>query len=138
MSVAASAADCPLDPTVDPARPTEVPDSSYDVAVFANRFPSFAPLTVGPAADAPPPVLLTHGSEDNVIPVDALFMSAEGLAEAGIPTVVAGRPPDGVAVGYVDVTEDVAQPEDRPHRVTDRGVDVTCLDRLAHGVILPR
>ena len=50
-----SAADCPLDPTTDPARPTEVPDSSYDVAVFANRFPSFAPLTVGPAADAPPP-----------------------------------------------------------------------------------
>ena len=37
------------------------------------------------AADAPPPVLLTHGSEDNVIPVDALFISAEGLAEAGIP-----------------------------------------------------
>ena len=34
---------------------------------------------------AAPPVLLTHGSEDNVIPVDALFMSAEGLAEAGIP-----------------------------------------------------
>jgi UDPglucose--hexose-1-phosphate uridylyltransferase len=52
-----SAADCPLDPTTDPARPTEVPDSSYDVAVFANRFPSFAPLTVGPAADAPPPSL---------------------------------------------------------------------------------
>ncbi len=37
------------------------------------------------AATAPPPVLLTHGSEDNVIPLDALFMSAEGLAEAGIP-----------------------------------------------------
>jgi UDPglucose--hexose-1-phosphate uridylyltransferase len=50
-----SAADCPLDPTRDPARPTEVPDSSYDVAVFANRFPSFAPLTVGPAPDAAPP-----------------------------------------------------------------------------------
>jgi UDPglucose--hexose-1-phosphate uridylyltransferase len=50
-----SAADCPLDPTVDPARPTEVPDSRYDVAVFANRFPSFAPLTVGPVAGAPQP-----------------------------------------------------------------------------------
>ena len=37
------------------------------------------------AAAAPPPVLLTHGSEDDVIPLDALFMSAEGLAEAGIP-----------------------------------------------------
>ena len=33
----------------------------------------------------PPPVLLTHGSDDEVIPADALFMSAEGLAEAGVP-----------------------------------------------------
>jgi UDPglucose--hexose-1-phosphate uridylyltransferase len=47
-----SAADCPLDPTRDPARPTEIPDGQYDVAVFANRFPSFAPLTVGPAEGA--------------------------------------------------------------------------------------
>src|ERR1700712_3404051 len=46
-----SAAECPLDPTRDPARPTEVPDSEYDVVVFANRFPSYAPLTVGPGAD---------------------------------------------------------------------------------------
>ena len=37
------------------------------------------------APGAAPPVLLTHGSEDDVIPVDALFLSAEGLAEAGIP-----------------------------------------------------
>ena len=36
-------------------------------------------------ATAPPPVLLTHGSEDDVIPLDALFMSAEGLAAAGVP-----------------------------------------------------
>jgi UDPglucose--hexose-1-phosphate uridylyltransferase len=43
-----SAADCPLDPTRDPARPTEVPDADYDVVVFANRFPSYAPLVVGP------------------------------------------------------------------------------------------
>ena len=50
-----SAADCPLDPTRDAAHATEVPDSRYDVVVFANRFPSFAPLTVGPDPDAPPP-----------------------------------------------------------------------------------
>ena len=47
-----SAADCPLDPTRDPAHPSEVPDSDYDVVAFANRFPSFAPLTVDPVADA--------------------------------------------------------------------------------------
>ena len=38
-----------------------------------------------PPQSAPPPVLLTHGTQDDVIPVEALFMSAEGLAEAGVP-----------------------------------------------------
>jgi phospholipase/carboxylesterase len=33
----------------------------------------------------PPPVLLAHGSQDEVIPVEALFLSANQLAEAGIP-----------------------------------------------------
>jgi UDPglucose--hexose-1-phosphate uridylyltransferase len=32
---------CPLCPSV-PGKPTEIPESSYDVAVFENRFPSFA------------------------------------------------------------------------------------------------
>lgn len=32
-----------------------------------------------------PPVLLIHGDEDQVIPVDALFMSSEALAKAGLP-----------------------------------------------------
>jgi phospholipase/carboxylesterase len=36
----------------------------------------------GPIAAAPP-ILLVHGSEDQVIPVEALFMSAQMLAEAG-------------------------------------------------------
>jgi UDPglucose--hexose-1-phosphate uridylyltransferase len=49
-----SQADCPLCPTRDPAHPSEVPDSDYDVAVFANRFPSLAPLTVGPASQGRP------------------------------------------------------------------------------------
>lgn len=38
-----------------------------------------------PAGVKPPPILLTHGSEDEVIPAEALFVSAEGLAAAGIP-----------------------------------------------------
>ncbi len=45
-------------------------------------------MLVGPEHLAPaeaPPVLLTHGSADEVIPVEALFASAEGLAEAGVP-----------------------------------------------------
>lgn len=34
---------------------------------------------------ARPPVLLVHGSEDEVIPAQALFASAQGLAAAGVP-----------------------------------------------------
>jgi len=37
------------------------------------------------ARGEPPPVLLTHGSADEVIPVDALFESAEQLAKGNIP-----------------------------------------------------
>jgi phospholipase/carboxylesterase len=37
------------------------------------------------AGGEPPPILLAHGDMDEVIPVDALFMSAEHLAKAGIP-----------------------------------------------------
>jgi phospholipase/carboxylesterase len=34
----------------------------------------------------PPPILLIHGSQDDVIPLDALFLSAEDLAKANIPS----------------------------------------------------
>ena len=45
-----------------------------------------AEATARSAKGAPPPVLLVHGSADEVIPVEALFESAEGLAKANIPT----------------------------------------------------
>ncbi len=32
-----------------------------------------------------PPILLAHGDQDEVIPVDALFLSAEALAAADVP-----------------------------------------------------
>jgi UDPglucose--hexose-1-phosphate uridylyltransferase len=47
-----SAAENPLAPTIDPARPTELPKGEYDVAVFENRFPTLA-MDTGP----PPPVV---------------------------------------------------------------------------------
>jgi phospholipase/carboxylesterase len=37
------------------------------------------------ARGEPPPILLVHGSEDGVIPIDSLFASAEALASAGLP-----------------------------------------------------
>jgi phospholipase/carboxylesterase len=35
--------------------------------------------------DKAPPVLLTHGDEDQVIPPQALFMTANALASLGVP-----------------------------------------------------
>jgi phospholipase/carboxylesterase len=56
----------------------------------------FSGLLVGPerlsdatARDAhgrPPPILLVHGDQDPLIPFDAMFMAAEALAGASIPT----------------------------------------------------
>ncbi len=55
----------------------------------------FSGLLVGPEflgearakspAGRPPPVLLIHGNQDELIPVEALFVSAEELAKADIP-----------------------------------------------------
>jgi phospholipase/carboxylesterase len=45
-------------------------------------------LTSAQAKDAKggrPPVLLAHGDQDEVIPVEAMFIAGEQLAEAGIP-----------------------------------------------------
>ena len=56
----------------------------------------FSGLLVGPehlseatARDAhgrPPPILLVHGDQDQMIPFEAMFMAAEALAQASIPT----------------------------------------------------
>ena len=51
----------------------------------------FSGLLVGPEklpADmgAPPPILLVHGDQDAMIPVDAMFLAADQLAAANIPT----------------------------------------------------
>ena len=56
----------------------------------------FSGLLVGPehlseatARDAhgrPPPILLVHGDQDAMIPFEAMFMAAEALAQASIPT----------------------------------------------------
>jgi phospholipase/carboxylesterase len=43
------------------------------------------PESLKDAITARPPVLLVHGDGDEVIPLDALFLSAEGLAQAYVP-----------------------------------------------------
>ena len=41
--------------------------------------------TARDAKGAPPPILLVHGDSDDVIPLDALFDSADALAKADLP-----------------------------------------------------
>ena len=43
------------------------------------------PAMDAPALAAAPPILLVHGSVDEVVPAEALFASAYGLAAAGVP-----------------------------------------------------
>ena len=35
---------------------------------------------------SPPPILLVHGDQDPLIPIEAMFIAAEALAAAGLPT----------------------------------------------------
>ncbi|ATQ70089.1 MULTISPECIES: alpha/beta hydrolase [Methylosinus] len=45
------------------------------------------PPDIGPQfGTKPPPILLVHGEEDELIPADALFLSANALGKAEIPT----------------------------------------------------
>ena len=53
----------------------------------------YSGLLVGPerlkeatARGAPPPILLVHGDQDPLIPIEAMFMAVEALAQASIPT----------------------------------------------------
>ncbi|MBS7741677.1 MAG: dienelactone hydrolase family protein [Chelatococcus sp.] len=55
---------------------------------FSGLFVTSASSAPEPAADGPlgrPPVFLLHGDSDEVIPAQALFMSAEELAKADVP-----------------------------------------------------
>jgi UDPglucose--hexose-1-phosphate uridylyltransferase len=45
---------CPLCPTRDATRPTELPAIDYEIAVFENRFPSFSKSAARPARTRPP------------------------------------------------------------------------------------
>ena len=44
-----------------------------------------AEATARDSKGAPPPILLIHGAQDQMIPFDALFDSAEALSKAEIP-----------------------------------------------------
>ena len=43
------------------------------------------PESLKPQVRSRPPILLTHGDRDEVIPIDALFMTTDSLAAAEVP-----------------------------------------------------
>ncbi|HEX8161263.1 MAG TPA: galactose-1-phosphate uridylyltransferase [Pyrinomonadaceae bacterium] len=62
---------CPLDPTAPGGFPTEIPEPTYDIVVFENRFPSLRP-------DPPPPAV----EGDDLYPV----APAAGVCEVVVYT----------------------------------------------------
>jgi UDPglucose--hexose-1-phosphate uridylyltransferase len=62
----------PLAPSCDPAAPTEVPEGRWDVAVFENLFPAFAP-----AAAAPPTLHVDTAPGEGVCEVVVFTQDAE-------------------------------------------------------------
>jgi phospholipase/carboxylesterase len=70
---------------------------------------------------ARPPVLLAHGDHDDLIPAQALFQSAQGLAALGIPVewhlspgIGHGIDPEGLRHGGEFLARRFAAPQGRP------------------------
>jgi phospholipase/carboxylesterase len=71
----------------------------------------------------PPAILLAHGEEDNVIPVDALFESADLLAELGLaaqwhlcPALGHGIDNTGLVHGALFLAQNFGMPIEMPRR----------------------
>jgi len=104
---------CPLCPTRDPARPTEIPFEAFEIVVFDNRFPS---LTAEPPAPAVAgsnlyPVAPSAGANEVVVYSDDHHLSLSGMEVARVARLVEvwadryrvlGARPE---VGYVFVFE---------------------------------
>jgi phospholipase/carboxylesterase len=63
------------------------------------------PESLGPQLRSKPPILLVHGDRDDVIPVDALFLTMDALAAAEVPcqwhlSVGTGHGIDGEALRH--------------------------------------
>lgn len=82
---------CPLCPTRDPDRPTEVPRPAYDVAVFDNRFPALTahPPPPAVAGSALYPVAPALGANEVVVYSDRHHPSPDELGPARMEKVVA-------------------------------------------------
>jgi phospholipase/carboxylesterase len=64
-------------------RPTPLAVIGYSGMLVAEH--GKGPEALAAESPSKPPILLVHGSDDQVIPIDALFMSCAMLAEADVP-----------------------------------------------------
>ena len=81
---------CPLDPTKPGGFPTEVPRQAYDIVVFENRFPSFAPDAPEPEEGGSPltPTAPGRGICEVVLYSDDHYATLAGMSEARIRNLV--------------------------------------------------
>ena len=81
---------CPLDPTKPGGFPTEVPRQAYDIVVFENRFPSFAPDAPEPEERGSPltPTAPGRGICEVVLYSDDHYATLAGMSEARIRNLV--------------------------------------------------
>jgi UDPglucose--hexose-1-phosphate uridylyltransferase len=81
---------CPLDPTKPGGFPTEVPRESYDIVVFENRWPSFAPDAPEPEEGGSPltPTAPGRGICEVVLYSDDRYATLAGMSETRIRNLV--------------------------------------------------
>jgi UDPglucose--hexose-1-phosphate uridylyltransferase len=81
---------CPLDPTKPGGFPTEVPRESYDIVVFENRWPSFAPDAPEPEEGGSPltPTAPGRGICEVVLYSDDHYATLAGMSETRIRNLV--------------------------------------------------
>ena len=81
---------CPLDPTKPGGFPTEVPRESYDIVVFENRWPSFAPDAPEPGEEGSSltPTAPGSGICEVVLYSDDHYGTLAGMGEARIRNLI--------------------------------------------------
>jgi UDPglucose--hexose-1-phosphate uridylyltransferase len=81
---------CPLDPTKPGGFPTEVPRESYDIVVFENRWPSFAPDASEPEEMGSPltPTAPGRGICEVVLYSDDHYGTLAGMSEERIRNLI--------------------------------------------------
>lgn len=130
--------ECPLCPSA-PGRPTEIPDSDYDVVVFENRFPSFARDV--PGGSGCPSAEGAEGALDGLVPRHpgrgrsevVCFTADHGASFAGLTHTRARTVVEAWADRTVELSESPAVEQVFPFE--NRGEEIGVTLHHPHGQI---